>query len=116
MTQEQRDAEFLLSRPEFMRFLSAAIHAAGIVGQLVGADGHLTRDLSFLEGRRSLGFDLLHMAHAGQPEPIRASDTQALTTLTAALRQTLNPQDTANDRRRTRTDRYADLPDADPDA
>lgn len=112
MTQEQRDAEFLLSRPEFMRFLSAAIHAAGIVGQQVGADGHLTRDLSFLEGRRSLGFELLHMVQAGQPEPIRAADPQAITTLTAALRQALTTQDKPNDRR-NRTDRYADLPDAD---
>ncbi|PTR05678.1 MULTISPECIES: hypothetical protein [unclassified Novosphingobium] len=113
MTQEQRDAEHLLRQPEFLRFLSAAIHAAGIVGQQVGADGHLTRDLSFLEGRRSLGFELLHMAHAGQPEQIRASDTQALTTLTAALRQTLNSQDKPNERRRTRNDRYADIPDTD---
>jgi hypothetical protein len=55
MTLDQHDAEFLLSRPEFMRFLGAAIHAAGIVGQQVGADGRLTRDLSFLEGAAAWG-------------------------------------------------------------
>lgn len=110
MTLDQHDAEFLIGRPEFMRFLGAAIHAAGIVGQQVGADGRLTRDLSFLEGRRSLGFELLHMAHAGQSEPIRASDTQALTTLTAALHANLTLKDKANDRRKQRNDRYDDLP------
>lgn len=113
MSQKQRDAEFLLSRPEFMRFLSAAIHAAGIVGQQVGANGRLDRDLAFVEGRRSLGFELLHMVHAGQPEPIRTADPQAITTLTAALHQALTTQDKPNDRRRNRSDRYADLPDAD---
>jgi hypothetical protein len=113
MILDPRDAEFLLSRPEFMRFLGAAIHAAGIIGQQVGADGRLTRDLSFLEGRRSLGFEILNMAHAGQSEPIRASDTQALTTLTAALHANLMPKDKANDRRKQRPDRYGDLPDAD---
>jgi hypothetical protein len=50
------------------------------------------------------------MAHAGQSEPIRASDTQALTTLTAALHANLTLKDKANDRRKQRTDRYDDLP------
>lgn len=113
MTLDPRDAEHLLRQPEFRRFLSAAIHAAGIIGQHIGANGRLDRDLAFIEGRRSLGFEMLLMAHAGQPEAIRASDPQAITTLTAALRETLNPQDKPNDRRRIRSDRYADLPGTD---
>lgn len=108
MIVDPRDAEFLLSRPEFHRFLGAAIHAAGIVGQQVGADGHLGRDLAWIEGRRSLGFDMLHAAHSGHPEQIRAADPQALTTLLAALNSTLKTQGKPDDRRKP--DRYDDIP------
>jgi hypothetical protein len=109
MTLDPRDAEFLLGRPEFLRFLGAAIHAAGIVGQQVGADGRLTRDLSFLEAPQP-GVRASAHGPCRSVEPIRASDTQALTTLTAALHANLTLKDKANDRRKQRTDRYDDLP------
>jgi hypothetical protein len=109
MTLDQRDAEHLLRQAEFLRFLGAAIHAAGIVGQQVGADGHLTRDLSFLEGAAAWGSNCCTWPTPASPT-IRASDA-GLTTLTAARQSQL--KDKPNDRRRTRNDRYADIPDSD---
>jgi hypothetical protein len=113
---DRRDAEHLIAQPEFLRFLGAAIQAAGILGHHGAANGQLTRDLGHFEGRRSLGFDLLLMAHSGQPEAIRAADPTGMTTLTSALRSVLNPSPTGkpNDRRNRDTARYATLePDTD---
>jgi hypothetical protein len=106
------DAEFLLARPEFRRFIYVAIQSAGILAQQDIANGHLGRDLSFLEGRRSLGFDLLQIAHAGQPAAIRDADPGAMATLHAALIEALNPPPKENARDRTNDlARYDDLPD-----
>jgi len=105
---DPKDAEFLLSRPEFLRFLFAAIQSAGILGYYAPANGQTGRDLGHFEGRRSLGFDLLHMVDSGQPEPLRSP--HALATIDAAIRETMNPKEASNGRRnRNRdTDRYND--------
>lgn len=108
------DAEFLLGLAEFRRFLFLAIQSAGILGHHVPANGQAGRDLGHFEGRRSLGFDLLQMVHAGQPAAIRDADPTAMATLHAALLEALNPppaKDKTNGRSRDDTaDRYADLP------
>lgn len=110
---DRRDAEHLVAQPEFLRFLAAAIQAAGILGQHAPANGQLGRDLGHFEGRRSLGFDLLLMAHSGQPEAIRSADPEGLMTLNNALRSVLNPaQGKTRDRNRD-TARYADISDTD---
>lgn len=107
------DAKFLLSRPEFRRFLWVAIQSSGILTHHGSANGQLGRDLSFLEGRRSLGFDLLQMAQTGQPAVIRDADPGAVATLHAAMLEALNPapKENARDRRDPDTDRYNDLGD-----
>lgn len=104
------DAAALLGRPEFRRFLHAAIQAAGILGQQTmasGADGAL---LAFLEGRRSLGFDLIALAHRGQDDAIRAQDPLGLTTMQAVLDAALSAKDNRLERPHSRT-RYDELPD-----
>lgn len=109
MTELSReDAEFLLGRPEFKRFLFVAIQSAGVFYQNVSADGRLGRDLSFLEGRRSLGLDLLQMADAGQPEPLRTPT--AIATLDAAIREAMNPPSPKDRKRDRKPDRYDDIP------
>lgn len=110
------DADFLLQRPEFRRFLFAAIQSAGILSQHVLADGPQERDLRFHEGRRSLGFELLQMAHQGQPQAIRDADPTGLATLHAAILEALNPPPKGKPSgRRTDTDsdtaRYAAVAD-----
>jgi hypothetical protein len=110
---DARDAEFLLSRPEFRRFLFAAIQSAGILGQTVSASAAASRDLSHLEGRRALGFEILMLAHAGQSEAVRGADPDGITTLSLSLIEALNHKDTNRDRRRIRdTARYDELPPA----
>jgi len=99
------DAEHLLTRPEFRRFLFAAIQSAGILAHHASANGQLGRDL--VEGRRSLGFDLLRMVDAGQPEPLRSAE--CLATLSAAIREAMTPPPKEKTRDR-HNDRYADLP------
>lgn len=103
----REDAEYLIGRPEFRRFLFVAIQSAGLLHHHTSADGRLGRDLNFLEGRRSLGLDLLQMADAGQPEPLRTPT--AIATLDAAIREAMNPPN-PKDRKRERTDRYSDIP------
>lgn len=104
----QQDAEFLLARPEFRRFLYAAIQTAGILGHHAPANGQLGRDLGHFEGRRSLGFELLLMADTGQPEPLRSPE--ALATMNAVIREALNPPKEKKRDRRSDLDRYDDLP------
>ncbi|NOW44156.1 hypothetical protein FHW96_000283 [Novosphingobium sp. SG751A] len=107
------DAEYLLNRPEFLRFLFAAIQGAGILGQYAPANGQMGRDLGHFEGRRSLGFELLMLADAGQPEPLRSPE--ALATLDLILREALNPKPKPKDKQRDHRkpdpslDRYAAL-------
>lgn len=110
---EAKDAEFLLSRPEFLRFLFSAIQSAGVLGQTVSASSAQHRDLHHMEGRRALGFDLLIMVHAGQSEAIRQADPDAIATLCLCLGEAIKDKEVTRDRRRTRdTARYDELPDA----
>lgn len=114
MSLDPKDAEFLLTRPEFRRFLYAAIQSAGILGHTVTASGAAHLDLGLLEGRRALGFDLLMMAHGGQSEAVRAGDPNGATTLCLALTEMLNSKETNRDRRRIRDNaRYDELPGTD---
>jgi len=79
------DAALLLERPEFRRFLFTAIQQAGIFDAANGQEG---RDLNWIEGRRSLGFDLLRWADEGQPEALRTPN--ALATLNAIILEAMN--------------------------
>lgn len=101
----REDAEYLLGRSEFRRFLFAAIQAAGLLGHTNPANGPIGRDLA--EGRRSLGLDLLAMADTGQPDALRSP--QALATLDQIIREAMTPKpkDKPNGRR-NRTDDDAD--------
>lgn len=98
------DAEFLLARAEFRRFLFAAIQRAGILSHITPTNGQLGRDL--LEGRRSLGFEMLLLADAGQPEPLRSPE--GLATLDQIIREAMTPKpkDKTRERRNTDLDRY----------
>lgn len=64
--QEKADLADLIERPGFRRFLFRAIQTAGIFDATAnGSDG---RNL-YLEGRRSLGLELLREVDAAQPVP-----------------------------------------------
>ena len=104
------DAEFLLSRAEFRRFLFEVIQSAGIIGNIVAADGYSVRhqSLEWHEGRRSLGHEILLMAEEGQPDALRHPDGSPIATLDAVLREAMNPKENTRGRRNT-TDRYDDL-------
>lgn len=110
MTFSSKDAEFLLARPEFLRFLYAAIQSAGILSNNVAADGRTVRDqcLEWHEGRRSLGHEILLMIEQGQPDALRAPDGSPLMTINAVLREAINPKEKARDRRNDDSDRYDD--------
>ena len=111
MAFDAKDAEFLLTRPEFRRFMFAAIQSAGILGHTVSASTAPTRDLAHLEGRRALGFDLMMMVHAGQSEAVRNADPDGITTLGLSLTEALNCKDNQRDARRSRDGaRYDELP------
>lgn len=105
-----QELELLIALPEFRRFLFAAIQSAGILSQEGPAHGQAGRDLSYAEGRRSLGFEILHMAHRGQPEEIRNADPGALATLNAAIISAMTPpKEKARGRRSDDISRYGDL-------
>lgn len=81
MSTEQDMAE-LMALPSFRRFLFRSIQRAGILHAATnGADG---RNLDWIEGRRSLGFELLSEADLGQPPPARSG--LSIMTMIAALR------------------------------
>lgn len=96
------DAATLLDQPEFRRFLFTAIQQAGIFD---AANGHEGRDLNWIEGRRSLGFDLLRWADEGQPQALRTPE--ALATINAIILEAMDTprKDKANH------DRYDDIRD-----
>jgi len=110
---ERNDAEFLLSRPEFLRFLYGIIQSAGIISNNVAADGRTVRDLdlSWFEGRRSLGHEILLAIEQGQPDALRSPDYAPVATLEAVIREAMNPKEKANGRRTIDDDdtRYGDL-------
>lgn len=107
---DRQDAEFLLQRPEFLRFLYALIQSAGIIGNNVAADGRTVRDqcLEWHEGRRSLGHEALLAVEEGQPDALRSPDGAPLMTLEAVLREAINPKEKPHDRHH---DRHHDLDD-----
>lgn len=106
------DAEHLLAQAPFRRFLFAAIQSAGILSHEGPAHGQVQRDLSFTEGRRSLGFEILLMIEQGQPEALRSAG--ALATINAAIREAMNPDPKEKARDKApKYDRYADLGDDD---
>ena len=110
---EAKDAEFLLTQPEFRRFLFVAIQSSGILGQTVSASSAGSRDLGHLEGRRALGFDMLMMVHAGQSEAVRQGDPDGITTLGQCLNEAINSKGSHSDRSRFRdVARYDELPHA----
>lgn len=104
----REDAEHLLAQAPFRRFLFAAIQSAGILSHEGPAHGTIQRDLSFTEGRRSLGFEILLMIEQGQPDVLRSGG--ALATLNAVIREAMNP-DPKEKPRAPRYDRYADITD-----
>lgn len=57
------DMRFLLSRPEFLRFLFTMAQKANIAGAAYGSN----LDTSSFDGRRSLGIDMLQLADAALP-------------------------------------------------
>lgn len=108
----REDAEHLLAQAPFRRFLFAAIQRAGILSHEGPAHGPIQRDLSFIEGRRSLGFEILLMIEQGQPEPLRTDG--ALATIDAAIREAMNPAPKENTRgKKPPYDPHADLGDDD---
>lgn len=106
-----QDAEFLLGRAEFRRFLFAAIQSAGILNHEGPANGQTGRDLGHFEGRRSLGFEMLLAADKGQPEPLQTPT--GLATLNQIILEALNPppKDKTRGRRDSDTARYDDIDD-----
>ena len=103
------DAQYLLGRPEFRRFMFAAIQSAGIFADMSHANGQSGRDLSHYEGRRSLGFEMIGALDAGQPEPLRSSES--LATLDQIIREAMNPAPAKEKPDGRRSNRYDDLPD-----
>ena len=109
------DTEYLLARPEFLRFLYAMIQSAGLLGNNEAVDGRTVRDqcLEWHAGRRSLGHEMLLLIEQGQPEQLRSPDGSPLMTINAVLREAINPKEKPDGRRNHRNsrDRYGDLTD-----
>jgi hypothetical protein len=104
----RQDTEFLNSRPEFGRFLLRVIQTAGIFARTT--DGSGTRNLSFDEGRRHLGLEILEMAEAAQPQgPIVGIPASTLTQI--LLAEARKPQPEKPNGRRY--DRHSELGDDD---
>ena len=101
MTVSREDAEFLLNRPEFLRFMYSAIQSAGLFSNTVAADGRTVRDqcLEWHEGRRSLGHELLNLVDAGIPDALRSPDGLPLATLDKIIREAMNPKENPDGRR-----------------
>jgi len=89
---EAKEMAQLLALPAFRRFLWRAVRAAGVLHPGYGTDG---RDLAYREGRRSLAFDLLRMAEAGQPFP----HPEALSTWLSLLGEEQQTMETTTDDR-----------------
>ena len=106
MNLSKPDAEYLLGRPEFRRFMFAAIQSAGLFTDISPSNGQSVRDHQ--EGRRSLGWEMVRALDAGQPEPLRTSE--ALATIQQIILQAMNP---APDKEKPRGSRYDDITDRD---
>jgi len=106
--QERADLIDLIGKPGFLRFLFRTIQSSGIFDATAnGSDG---RNL-YLEGRRSLGLQILREVDEAQPVP--SPSGIPILTLIQVLREEAqsNPRETTNGRR---SDTYSELdrPDA----
>lgn len=63
----ERDVENLMLDPRFLRFISTTLETSGMLQPAYGADG---RNLPYMEGRRSLGFDILSTLEAHRPDAL----------------------------------------------
>lgn len=109
--QIRTDMEFLLTRPEFRRFLYRAIQMAGFFDQT--GRGNSKRDLAYAGGRRDLGLDLLADAELGQPAE-HPDRIPILTTIQILVDEAQQPDTKGKDR--NRYDRTQELaPDDDSD-
>lgn len=61
--QRQRDMLWLMTKPEFLRFLFTVAEKASICGAAYGSN----LDTSSFDGRRSLGIEILRMADDALP-------------------------------------------------
>lgn len=107
---DRADLDYLLARPEFVRFLWRVIQLSRIFARTT--DGSEGRILGFDEGRRNLGLEILEMVEAGQPVP--HPEGQPILTILQALREEAiqQPQEKPSDRRQ-RYDRTQELDDPD---
>lgn len=113
MTNEERelrdkaDVQALLKHVEFQRFLWRVIQRARIFGAT--ADGSNERDLSFYEGARHLGLEILEMVDEGQPR--QHPDKVPVLTLIQVLREEANQPGGGRPNERTRYSRTDELDD-----
>lgn len=92
----QTDMRELMALPAFRKFMWRLIQQAGILTP--GTNGTAGRDLNYVEGRRSLGFDALRDAEQGLPP--EGQSPSCTMTLTAILREAAQPEkDERNERR-----------------
>lgn len=106
--QIREDAQFLIERPEFRRFLFSAIQISGFFSAANGSDPVT----SFAEGRRSLVLDILAMVETGQPA--EHPDRIPILTLMQVLREEAQTKtEKPNAKRFSRNDELDDDPDAD---
>ena len=75
---EKADLESLILIPAFQRFMSTLLKNSGMFAGNYRADG---RHLIFLEGRRSLGLDLLRAIEHVRPEALLVILTEEMKTL-----------------------------------
>lgn len=111
MNLDKRDAEYLLNRPEFLRFMYAAIQSGGIFANTPPANGQSGRDHEL--GRRSLGLDMIAALDVGQPDALRSPE--ALATIQQIIRSAMTtaPAKETTRGRRNDTTRYDDIIDRD---
>lgn len=82
------DMADLMALPAFRKFLWRLIQSAGILQP--GTNGTAGRDLNYLEGRRSLGFDALRDAEQAFADDLRTPE--CILTISALLREAAQPQ------------------------
>lgn len=103
--QLREDMQFLNQREEFRRFLFRVIQISGILSRTT--DGSGERDLSYDEGRRNLGLQILEMAETGQP--VAHPEGLPLLTLMQALREEAQAKPEKPNVRRNQYDRNSEL-------
>lgn len=108
--QSRQDAEYLLKFPAFRRFLWRVSQRARIFQS--AADGQRD-DLLKIEGRRSLGLEILEMVDEGQP--VSHPDGPFLTIMQIIREEAIQQQEPTDDNstRKDRYDRTAELDEPD---